>query len=178
MRKYLFTGIVACVCMFCYAAALGQSRTPSLKLTAFKRSILNGVAPSSVIKVGDEEIPNSTIPPQTEYYIYLIASRISNLQLTQVWIQQELYSASLSRVTAKPVLLENGKFSDTLVHFTKEAVWQIKIAEKDMTGTQPKRGIAKQVSSNELVLRLTDKNGSVYIRTVKNIKQLSPLAGK
>lgn len=164
--------------MFCYAAALGQSRTPSLKLTAFKRSILNGVAPSSVIKVGDEEIPNSTIPPQTEYYIYLIASRISNLQLTQVWIQQELYSASLSRVTAKPVLLENGKFSDTLVHFTKEAVWQINISEKDMTGTQPKRGIAKQVSSNELVLRLTDKNGSVYIRTVKNIKQLSPLAGK
>ena len=171
MRKYLFTGIVACVCMFCYAAALGQSRTPSLKLTAFKRSILNGVAPSSVIKVGDEEIPNSTIPPQTEYYIYLIASRISNLQLTQVWIQQELYSASLSRVTAKPVLLENGKFSDTLVHFTKEALWQIKIAEKNMTGTQPKRGIAKQVSSNELVLRLSDKKGTVYTRIIKNITQ-------
>ena len=74
--------------------------------------------------------------------------------------------------------MENGKFSDTLVHLTKEAVWQINISEKDMTGTQPKRGIAKQVSSNELVLRLTDKNGSVYIRTVKNIKQLSPLAGK
>jgi uncharacterized protein (DUF2344 family) len=164
--------------MFCYAAALGQSRTPSLKLTAFKRSILNGVAPSSVIKVGDEEIPNTNAPAQIEYFIYLIASRVSNLELNQVWIQQELYSASLSRVTAKPVLLENGKFSDTLVHFTKEAVWQIKIAEKDMTGTQPKRGIAKQVSSNELVLRLTDKNGSVYIRTVKNIKQLSPLAGK
>lgn len=177
MRKYLFTGIVACVCMFCYAAALGQSRTPALKLSAFKRSILNGAAPSSVIKVGDEEIPNTNAPAQIEYYIYLLTSRVSNLELNQVWIQQELYTATLSRVNSKYVVLENGKFSDTLVHFTKEAVWQIKIAEKDMTGTQPKRGIAKQVSSNEMVLRLTDKNGSVYIRTIKNIKQLNPLPG-
>lgn len=177
MRKYLFTGIVACVCMFYYAAALGQSRTPSLKLTAFKRSILNGVAPSSVIKVGDEEIPSTNAPAQIEYYIYLLASRVSNLELNQVWIQQELYTATLSRVNSKSVVLENGKFSDTLVHFTKEAVWQINISEKDMTGTQPKKNIAKQVSSNELVLRLSDKNGSVYIRTVKNIKQLNPLPG-
>ncbi|MCA6495796.1 MAG: hypothetical protein IM564_11595, partial [Chitinophagaceae bacterium] len=119
----------------------------------------------------DEEIPNTNAPAEIEYFIYLIASRVSNLELNQVWIQQELYSASLSRVTAKPDLLENGKFSDTLVHFTKEAVWQIKIAEKNMTGTQPKRGIAKQVSSNELILRLTDKKGAVYTRIIKNITQ-------
>jgi len=96
--------------MFCYAAALGQSRTPSLKLTAFKRSILNGVAPSSVIKVGDEEIPNTNAPAQIEYFIYLIASRVSNLELNQVWIQQELYTATLSRVNSKSVVLENGKY--------------------------------------------------------------------
>ncbi|MFN7538768.1 MAG: hypothetical protein ACK5RQ_01830 [Bacteroidota bacterium] len=177
MRKYLFTGIVACVCMFCYAAALGQSRTPSLKLTAFKRSILNGVAPSSVIKVGDEEIPNTNAPAQIEYYIYLLASRVSNLELNQVWIQQELYTATLSRVNSKSVVLENGKFSDTLVHFTKEAVWQINISEKDMTGTQPKKNIAKQVAANELVLRLSDRKGAVYTRTIKNITPLKPFAG-
>lgn len=45
-------------------------------------------------------------------------------------------------------------------------------------GTQPKRGIAKQVAANELVLRLIDRKGAVYTRTIKNITQLSPNAGK
>jgi len=178
VRKYLFTGIVAIACVFSYATASGQSRTPALKLSAFKRSILNGVAPSAVIKVGDEEIPTTNAPAQIEYYIYLLASRVSNVELNQVWIQQELYTATLSRVNSKSVVLENGKFSDTLVHFTKEAVWQINIIEKDMTGTQPKKNIAKQVAANELVLRLSDRKGAVYTRTIKNITQLSPNAGK
>ncbi len=178
MRTHIYTGILVMVGLCWFGSALGQSRIPSIKLQAFERIILNGVAPTPEIKVGDEEITKTAMPVQSEYFIYIIANRVSNLKLEQIWIKQELYTATISRVTSKSVVLENGKFSDTLVHFTKEAVWQINISEKDMTGTQPKRGIAKQVSSNELVLKLSDKKGAVYTRIIKNITQLSPLAGK
>lgn len=177
MRKYIIIGIVAfSFLIFCFAAS-SQSRIPAIQLSAFKRSILNGVAPSPIINVGDEEIAKSDIPAQSEYFIYLIAHKVSNLQLKQVWIQQELYTATLSRVTSKPVLLENGKHTDTLVKNTKQAVWQITITGKEITGTQPKKVIANQVASNELVLTLSDRKGTLYIRTVKNITQLKPFAG-
>lgn len=177
MRKYLFTGIVACVCMFCYAAALGQSRTPSLQLKAFERIILSGVAPTPEIKVGDEEIEPAALKVPTDYYIYIISRRVRNIVIDQVWIKKESYSARISRVTSKQVIVENGKYSDTLVNFTNEAVWQINIQEKDMTGIPPKKNIANQVANNELVIRLKDSNGSIYTRTVKKITQLKPFAG-
>lgn len=177
MHKYIFTGIVAFAFLFCSTAAIGQSGTSSIKLSAYKRITLNGVAPSVEIKVGDEEkAPAGTSAP-TDYFIYLITNRVPNLQLNQVWIQQELYTASLSRVTSKPVVLENGKYSDTLVQYTKKTVWQITLTGKDMTGIQPKKVIANQVASNELVLRLSDSKGAIYTRTVKNITTLKPFAG-
>jgi hypothetical protein len=80
-------------------------------------------------------------------------------------------------VTSKQVIVENGKYSDTLVNFTNEAVWQINIQEKDITGIPPKKNIANQVANNELVIRLKDSNGSIYTRTVKKITQLKPFAG-
>jgi hypothetical protein len=75
------------------------------------------------------------------------------------------------------VILENGKQTDTLVKYVDEAVWQIIIKEKDKTGGKLKKDIAEKVSCNELVLRVKDKNGIVYTRTVKTITQLKPFAG-
>jgi hypothetical protein len=160
-----------------FSAALGQSRTPSLQLKAFERIILNGVAPTPEINVGDEEIKKNAMPVQSEFFIYIIANRVSNLKLEQIWIKQELYTATISRVTSKPVLLKDGKHTDTLVHNTKEAVWQISLIGKDLTGIQPKKNMAIQVAANELVLRMSDKKGAIYNRTVKKFSQLKPFAG-
>jgi hypothetical protein len=37
--------------------------------------------------------------------------------------------------------------------------------------------MAIQVAENELVLRMSDKNGAIYNRTVKKFSQLKPFAG-
>lgn len=177
MRTHIYTGILVMVGLCWFGSALGQSRIPSIKLQAFERIILNGVAPTPEIKVGDEEITKTTMPVQSEYFIYIIANRVSNLKLEQIWIKQELYTATISRVTSKPVLLKEGKHTDTLVHNTREAVWQISLTGKDLTGILPKKNMANQVAANELVLRMSDKNGAIYNRTVKNFSQLKPFAG-
>jgi hypothetical protein len=173
----IISGIVLVASVFSTAEGLGQSRTPSLQLKAFERIILNGVAPTPEINVGDEEIKKNAMPVQSEFFIYIIANRVSNLKLEQIWIKQELYTATISRVTSKPVLLKDGKHTDTLVHNTKEAVWQISLTGKDLTGIQPKKNMAIQVAANELVLRMSDKNGAIYNRTVKKFSQLKPFAG-
>jgi len=177
VRTHIYTGILVMVGLCWFSAALGQSRTPSLQLKAFERIILNGVAPTPEINVGDEEIKKNAMPVQSEFFIYIIANRVSNLKLEQIWIKQELYTATISRVTSKPVLLKDGKHTDTLVHNTKEAVWQISLTGKDLTGIQPKKNMAIQVAANELVLRMSDKNGAIYNRTVKKFSQLKPFAG-
>lgn len=177
MRKTIFTGIIIFAGLFWFAAAIGQSKTPSLKLKAFERIIMSGVAPNPVIKVGDEEIAPAITPAPIDYYIYLISRRVRNIVIDQVWIKKESYTARISRVTSKQVILENGKYSDTLVNYTNEAIWQINIQEKDITGIPPKKNIANQVANNELVIRLKDSNGSIYTRTVKKITQLKPFAG-
>lgn len=170
--------IFAFLGLFFFTGSSGQSGLPSLKLKAYQRVTLNGVAPSVEIKVGDEEIPAAQLPANTEYYIYLIAKKVSNMELDQVWIKKQLYAATLMRVTAKPVVLKgNGKETDTLVNSVNEALWEIIIKEKVMTGTQPKRDIAHKVATNDLVIRLKTKNGAIFSRTVKSITQLKPFAG-
>lgn len=177
MRRILFTGIIAFVVLYWNAAALAQSRAPSLRLKAYERLTLPGVAPSAEIKVGGEEMIVAGKPNQPAYYIYLIANKVPNIKLDRVWIKQQLYSATQVGVTSKPVLLENGKQSDTLVTYTKEAVWQIIIKDKDTSGSKPKKDMADKIASNELVIRLIDKNGTVYTRTIKTITSLKPFAG-
>lgn len=176
MRNHLVIRILAFAPLFICSAALCQSRTPVLQLKAFERITLNGVAPTPEIKVGDKEIVAGALPAATDYYIYIISRRVPNIMIDQIWLKQESYSARISRVSSKQVILENGKYSDTLVKYTNEAVWQINIQEKDMTGIQPKKNIANQVANNELVIRLKDSKGSVYTRTVKKIIQLRPFA--
>ena len=177
MRKPLFTGILAFVGLCCYASAHGQSNTPSLKLKAYERITLSGVAPSAEIKVGGEETLVASKSPKPDYYIYLIANKMPNIKLDRVWIKQELYTATMVSVTSKPVLLENGKQTDTLVKYVKEPVWQIIIKDKDKSGSKPKKDIADKEASNELVFRLIDKNGTFYTRTIKTITHLKPFAG-
>ena len=177
MRRILFTGIIAWVGLCWNVAALAQSSAPSLRLKAYERLTLPGVAPSAEIKVGGEEMIVADKPNQPAYYIYLIANKVPNIKLDRVWIKQQLYSATLVSVTSKPVLLENGKQSDTLVTFTKEAVWQIIIKDKDTSGSKLKKDMADKVASNELVIRLYTKNGTVYTRTVKAFTHVKPFAG-
>jgi hypothetical protein len=75
-------------------------------------------------------------------------------------------------VPSLPVVVQEGMKKDTLVKYTDELVWQIKIIGKDSTGIKPKKDIADQVKSNELVIRLTEPSGHVFTRTSKNIPVL------
>lgn len=176
MRRSLFIAVLA-FCGMSVGIAHAQSSSPSLRIKAYQRVTISGVAPSAEIKVGGKETPVKITPTKPVYYIYLIANKVPYIKLERVWINQELYTATINRVPSKPVLLVNGKQTDTLVRYTDEAVWQISIKDKDNTGIKPKKDIADKVAANELVLRLNDKNGTVYTRTVKSITKLEPAPG-
>jgi hypothetical protein len=174
MRKSLFTGILAFLGLS--LVANGQTNipsTPSLRLRAYERVFINGVAPSPVMELGGKETKVQVIPTKPVYYIFLIANKVPYIKIERVWIKQQLYT----RVANKPVLIENGKQKDTLVKYTDEAVWQITIKDKVTNGTKPKKDIADKVAANELVLRLNDKSGAVYTRIAKTFTKLEPQAG-
>jgi len=178
MRKSLFIGILAF--MGLSLVTNGQTNTPtnpSLRLRAYERVFINGVAPSQVIEVGGKEAKVQMIPNKPLYYIYLIANKVPYIKIERVWVKQQLYTASIKRVATKPVLIENGKQKDTLVKYTDEAVWQVTIKDKVTNGTKPKKDIADKVAANELVLRLNDKSGAVYTRVAKTFTKLEPQAG-
>jgi hypothetical protein len=178
MRTSLLIGIVAFLGLSLIAK--GQTNTssnPSIRLRAYERVFINGVAPSPVIEVGGKEAKVQVIPTKPVYYIYLIANKVPYIKIERVWIKQQLYKATITRVPAKPVLIENGKQKDTLVKYTDEAVWQVQILDKVTNGTKPKKDIADKVAANELVLRLNDKKGYVYTRVAKTFTKLEPAAG-
>ncbi len=178
MRSSLFTCIVAFLCLTLLAN--GQTNTPtspSLRLKAYERVFIDGVAPSPVIEVGGKETKVQLIPTKPVYYIYLIANKVPYIKIERIWIKQQLYTATITKVTSKPVLIESGKQTDTLVRYTDEAVWQITIKDKVTNGTKPKKDIANKVATNELVLRLNDKNGYVYTRVAKIFTKLEPQVG-
>lgn len=177
MRKYFFTGLIACVGIIWQITGYCQSGAPSLQVKAYQRIILRGAAPSVEIEVGGVEKSATILPPPTEFFIYLIASKASDIKLNQVWIKQESYEATLNRVSKKPVVLINGKHTDTLVGNIRENVWQININQKMNPSEKPKKNFAGSVLNNELVLRLSDAKGNAYIRTVKYITTLEPQAG-
>jgi len=178
MRTSVFTAIVAFLglSLFCQGQT-NTPTTPSLRLRAYERIFINGVAPSPVIEVGGKETKVQVIPTKPVYYIYLIANKVPYIKIERVWIKQQLYTATITKVGIKPVLIENGKHMDTLVKYTDEAVWQISIKDRVTNGTKPKKDIADKVAANELVLRLNDKNGYVYTRAIKTITKLEPEAG-
>ena len=149
-----------------------QKTTASLRLKSFQRSYISGVAPTNTIELGGKETPSTTKTHAPEYYIYLLANKVPYLKIERVWIHQQLYLASIDKVAILPVVLQDGKKKDTLVKYTDEMVWQIKIIGKDSTGIKPKKDIADQVKSNELVLRLNDPSGHIYTRTNKHVTVL------
>ena len=178
MRRSIYSGILALLSLS--MVAKGQTNTPttpSLRLKAYERVFINGVAPSPVMEVGGKETKVKVIPTKPVYYIYLIANKVPYIKIERVWIKQQLYTATITRVPTKPVLIENGKQKDTLVKYTDEAVWQVNIKDLVTNGTKPKKDIADKVAANELVLRLNDKNGYVYTRVAKTITKLEPAAG-
>lgn len=160
------------------SAVFSQKSASLLRLKSYQRSYISGVAPSATIEIGGKEtIPNS-VATAPEYFIYLIAYKVPYLKIERVWIKQQLYLASIEKVTHLPVVLQDGKKKDTLVKYTDELVWQIKIIGKDSSAIKPQKDIANQVKANELVIRLNDPAGHVYTRTNKHISILDAVRGQ
>jgi hypothetical protein len=159
-------------------AVFSQKSTPSLRLKAYQRSYISGVAPTSTIELGGKETTTTKKNHAPEYFIYLIANKVPYLKIEGIWIKQQLYLAKIDKVSTLPVVIQEGKKKDTLVRYTDEMVWQIKIIGKDSTGIKPKKDIANQVKSNELVIRLNDPSGHIYTRTNKQITVLEAVRGE
>lgn len=159
-------------------SVFAQKTAPSLRLKAYQRGYISGVAPTPTVEIGGKEIAAKPTIHEPEYFIYLLVNKVPYLKIERVWINHQLYLASINKVNEKPVLLDNGKKKDTLIKYTDEMVWQIKITGKDKTGITPKKDIKAQVKSNELVIRLNDQNGHAYTRTQKQITVLEAVRGQ
>ena len=164
--------------LFISSAVFSQKKNPTIQIKAHQRSFISGVAPTATIEIGQKEKNQQNITNNPEYFIYLIANKIPHLKIDRIWINQQLYISSLNKLSNHPVVLQNGKQSDTLVKYTQDDIWQIKINGKDTTRVKLTKDIAALIKSNELVLLVNDLSGNLYTRTVKNIHNLEAERGQ
>ena len=160
------------------SAGLLSAQEPSLQLKAFQRYHLSGLPPTPVIEIGGKETVAKSPSSEPDYFIYLLIYKMPFLTLESVWIRKHLYKAELNKVACKPVLLSNGIQNDTLVRYTDEEVWQINITGKVSAKTRPAKSISTLVAGNELLVRLRNKQGRYYTRSVKYITNLESSRGQ
>lgn len=170
--------VIVFVLIISVLSVLAQKTTPSLRLKAYQRGYISGVAPTPTVEIGGKETAAKPTTHEPEYFIYLLANKVPYLKIDRIWINHQLYLATINKVNEKPVVLDNGKKKDTLIKYTDEMVWQIKITGKDKTGMTPKKDIKDQVKENELVIRLKDQNGHLFTRTLKEITVLEAVRGQ
>ncbi|MBY0481134.1 MAG: hypothetical protein K2Q21_07250 [Chitinophagaceae bacterium] len=149
-----------------------------LKLKAFERSYISGKAIVPEISIGNQEVRSESTAAAPEYFIYLIAYKMPLVKFQKLWIKQQSYLATMQKLSQNPVTIQNGKHIDTLVQYDCATIWQIKIKGVDKTGAKPKNTIADQVKGNDLVLRVTDKEGNFYTRNIKKISVLEADRGQ
>ncbi len=164
--------------MMIASAVFSQKIAFSIHIKSYQRSYISGVAPTNRIELGGKEITTNTIVQSPEYFIYLLTNKVFNLKIERVWIKQQMYLARIDKVPTLPVIIQEGKKKDTLVKYTDEMVWQIKIIGKDSSSIKPKKNIATQIKSNELVLQLTDNSGHIYTQPSKQIQVLEAVRGQ
>jgi len=169
---------ITLILMLFMSVGLLSAQKPSLQLKAFQRYHISGLPPTPVMEVGGKETVAKPLPTEPDYFIYLLANKMPFLTIESVWIKHHLYKAGLNKVACKPVLLSNGTQNDTLVRYTDEEVWQINITGKMTTKTRPAKSISALVAGNELLVRLRDKQGRYYTRSVKYITKLESSRGQ
>ena len=155
-------------------STVSYAQNASVTLKAYKRFYVSGKAPEpeTVSEIGGKEVAREKKKPEPTYFIYLTTNKVPYLSIDRIWINQELYLGKMEKIAETPVISEKAFGKDTLVKFTDETVWQIVITGKPETNSKPKKDIQRLVANNELVLRLYDKKGVLFTRTVKNIKLL------
>lgn len=164
--------------MLFFYAALVTAQKPSLRLQAFQRYYISGMAPTPVMEVGGKEIMPQGNVKEPQYFIYLISDKLPSLQIKTVGIKHHLYQATIHKIDCKPVVITSTVQKDTLVRYTDDDVWQINITGKAKNNNTPKKDIAALLAENELVIKLQDKQGKYYIRTVRHITTLESERGQ
>ena len=161
-----------------FSAIVSAAQKSSLTIKAFQRYHIGGLPPGQVIEVGGKEVITQPKSSEPEYFIYLLAYKMPSLKIESVWIKKNAYTASINKVACKPVILNNGIQTDTLVRYTDEDVWRILITGKRKNYSKPAKNMATLVTGNELVLQLSTKSGTRYTRAVKYIATLESTRGQ
>lgn len=166
------------VLMLFFTSAVLVAQKPSLTLKAFQRYYISGLPPNPVLEVGGKEVAVKDKSAEPEYFIYLVTDLIPDLKIESVWIKKQLYQATMQRVACQPVVINNVLRKDTLVKFTGENVWQIMITGKEKNLQLSKKNISPLVLEKELVVKLRDRKGRTYTKTVKHFISLESERGQ
>ena len=162
------------------AFASSQKSTCLNKTYAFSRSFLGGAPPTDIVEIGGKVVGNTGGKSSKEYFIYLQTCDVSSVTITGLWINGLGYSAKAQKAKT-PVVLTNVTQStkgmkETLVPKTPLTVWEI-LFSPDETMLKPAASTQKLSASNALVITGYLK-GKPFTTTVKNFKELLPVAGQ
>ena len=154
------------------------AQNPTLRIKAFQRYFISGVAPSTILEMGGKETSTASGKQEPEYFIYLIAYKIRDLSIGSLWINHHPYEAVIRNISCKPVIIPNSIGNDTLLPYTDEAIWQVSITGRGKEGVKTTKALKALMANQQLVLKLVDKQGRNYTRTVKKITQIESERGQ
>lgn len=164
--------------MLFFTSTVLVAQKSSLQLKAFQRYYISGMPPNPVLEIGGKEVEVKSKTTEPEYFIYLITKKIPSLKIESVWIKKQEYQATMQTVACKPVVINTAFRKDTLIKYTEETVWQIRITGKENNLKTVKKNISSLLLENELVVKLRDRKRCLYTQTVKHFITLESERGQ
>lgn len=158
------------------AAAMAQNS----KLYGYSQVVIPGAAAAK--RITDDAgnvVERSTEDIKTSYLVYLATTAKTRVYPVEMWIKGEPYSAMPQSVSTTPVSITSGPVimgrtqKTELVPKTTQKVTQL--VPSTYVAAKSNAQAAKLAQQNELVV-VYKQGGKTYIKTLKNLTELSPKA--
>ena len=168
---------ITLIILFGFIISTGCSQSIKIvKGYAYERSIISGVKPIQGVSEDGTIAQKSSNNSGKQYLIYVSTKDTGNLQLKEVWIKGERYSAEAELVNERPVILpENinaANRSDTLFTSFQHKVWKVTIGgllSIDNSVAKP-----QNLNNDELLIGYLSKQKLLYF-SISKIIQIQPI---
>ncbi|MEP7252482.1 MAG: hypothetical protein ABI683_08885 [Ginsengibacter sp.] len=170
--KILFYLIIICG----FIISTGCSQTIKIeKGYAYERSIVSGVTPIQGVSE-DGAIVQKNNRSSKQYLIYVSTKDTSPLEVKEVWINGEKYSAKAEPVNDRPVIVAGDinppNTSDTLFPSSRLKIWKVNVGSLLAVDSNIDKPIS--LDSQQVLIGFLSKQKLHYF-PIQNIKQTGPI---
>jgi hypothetical protein len=142
----------------------------SVKLYAYKQSVIRGKAPGGIFNE-DEQAVETKRRSSANYFIY--ATSTATIYPVELWLNGVQYGVTAEPVTATPIEINETDLQTKKILVPKTTRKVIRLIPKENT-TKKSFEKGKELSKDNVVVVVYKMEGKFYYKAVKTFSSLSP----